>query len=1084
MKQKYLLLSMIPFVFLLLFTITSLALIPGDFGSANNGPPDGCVDFEDLMIFALAYGSTPSDSNWNPSCDIAGPGGSLTPDGVIDFEDLMVFAMHYGEGCGCTLPLSPTLSDPGGTLTSPATYNVDWSSVTEATSYVLQEATSSNFSSGLQEYTTTGTSRSFSHTVTTTTTYYYRVAAVNDCGQSGWSNVEDIEIEGIPSGGTKWTIMVYMDGDNDLDDCAWDDLSELESVSSTDEIKIVTQLDAYYSCSGTFRYYITGATPGASYPLYPDDIVQTLPEQNMADPATLTSFVNWATTNYPAEKYLLVLWNHGAGWREYNIPTKGIIVDETSGDFMTMAELVQGLEGINEVIDIIGFDACLMQMAEVAYEINGLTNVPNYMVGSEASEWGDGWPYDDILAHLLANPEITDTVLCETIVDDFINYCGSVGTLSALDFSAGTYDTYQTLNSFAVALMASSYQNEITAARSSAQSYSYSIGYRCKDIYDFAERIKNSVPDCQSEAQAVMNQVNDLVLFEAHTGSGVANSHGLSIYLPDNASEYDNDYNDLQFAVDTQWDEFLKSGQNKVTGVSAIAITSTLPDMSKLKEKMNQLKSEENVSSYYMLNEIEPLNKGIVEKLIEIEWRAYPEATGYRIYKSTNGSTYSLIGDWQPPTGYDWYGWWDYDVVEGNTYFYCVVAYGSFGETSPSQETLTIDTWLPSCSLISPPNGSVITDPTPTFNWNPVGVSSFPYGSIMEGESDLWVYDDTVGSTSWWLLFNNMTVSTVTYNQDGQATSLINGHNYEWNSWAYGYDGDSNLIAMSWSEDWGFDYSVQTSSVYRGFLVGVGDYQYFPDAHGNVDLQAPPFDVDRMYDTLTHSGSGFSLINELIDLQATKEDILNGIASAFAEADEDDVSYFYFSGHGMNYNGVSYLCPTDISYYSSLNSYISTNELETALSAIPGTKVVILDCCYSGGFIGKQIEEEKIFSNAQEFNNNVINVFLSRDLTSSQYKVLTSCLSSQVCWELIPSEGDPFGLFSGVLCEGCGYNYYTHPYFADGNGNSEITLHEAYTYTDEQVTIITTQLNDLYGWNIDQDTQVYPLNSNFVIIEE
>jgi hypothetical protein len=103
MKQKYLLLNMILLVFLIFFA-TSLALIPGDFGSAGGGPPDGCVDFEDLMIFALAYGSTPSDANWNPVCDIAGPGGSLTPDGVIDFEDLMIFALHYGEGCDCTLP--------------------------------------------------------------------------------------------------------------------------------------------------------------------------------------------------------------------------------------------------------------------------------------------------------------------------------------------------------------------------------------------------------------------------------------------------------------------------------------------------------------------------------------------------------------------------------------------------------------------------------------------------------------------------------------------------------------------------------------------------------------------------------------------------------------------------------------------------------------------------------------------------------------------------------------------------------------------------------------------------------------------
>ena len=97
MKQKYLLLSMALFFFLILFSTTSLALIPGDFGSADNGPPDGVVDFEDLMIFALAYGSTSADTNWNPDCDIAGDGGVLEPDGVVDFEDLMIFAMHYGQ---------------------------------------------------------------------------------------------------------------------------------------------------------------------------------------------------------------------------------------------------------------------------------------------------------------------------------------------------------------------------------------------------------------------------------------------------------------------------------------------------------------------------------------------------------------------------------------------------------------------------------------------------------------------------------------------------------------------------------------------------------------------------------------------------------------------------------------------------------------------------------------------------------------------------------------------------------------------------------------------------------------------------
>ena len=221
-----------------------------------------------------------------------------------------------------------------------------------------------------------------------------------------------------------------------------------------------------------------------------------------------------------------------------------------------------------------------------------------------------------------------------------------------------------------------------------------------------------------------------------------------------------------------------------------------------------------------------------------------------------------------------------------------------------------------------------------------------------------------------------------------------------------------------------------------------------------------------------------------MDLQATKSAILNGIANAFSGADNDDVSYFYFTGHGINESGVSYLCPTNVSYYSPLSAFISTNELENALSAIPGSKVVILDCCHSGGFIGKQIGEEEISTNPQDFNDNVIDVFLSRDLTGSQYKVLTSCLSYQVSVELVVGELDPFGLFSGVLCEGCGYDYYTHPYSADGNINGEITLQEAYTYTYETVNTIAAELNYTYGWNIDQDTQVYPLNSDFIIIEE
>jgi len=264
--------------------------------------------------------------------------------------------------------------------------------------------------------------------------------------------------------------------------------------------------------------------------------------------------------------------------------------------------------------------------------------------------------------------------------------------------------------------------------------------------------------------------------------------------------------------------------------------------------------------------------------------------------------------------------------------------------------------------------------------------------------------------------------------------------------------------------------------VRRALLVGVGDYQYFPDIFGNSDLTAPPLDVDMMHSTLNNSSSGFSSFTELKDLQASKTAILNGIATAFSEADSDDVSYFYFSGHGMNYEGISYLCPTDASYFPPLSSYVSTNELESALSAIPGTKVIFLDSCHSGGFIGKGKESENNILKEEliNFNNDVVNVFFEGSskglLTTNQYKVLTSCHYYQVCYEMIPGDENSYGVFTRALCSGCGYY---GDYFADSNSDNKVSLQEAYLYVIDWV----------YSLGIEQDVQIYPSNSSFTIID-
>ena len=262
--------------------------------------------------------------------------------------------------------------------------------------------------------------------------------------------------------------------------------------------------------------------------------------------------------------------------------------------------------------------------------------------------------------------------------------------------------------------------------------------------------------------------------------------------------------------------------------------------------------------------------------------------------------------------------------------------------------------------------------------------------------------------------------------------------------------------------------------VYRALCVGIGDYIQGSEN----DLSAPPYDVDRMMQVFDNckfgvSNTTFSIISYLKDLQATKLNILQSISSTFMGADSNDVSYFYFSGHGSLVGNESFICPADITFYT--GSAISTDELENALSSIPGTKIVFLDTCHSGGFIGKgQAElitpQEEIAS----FNENIIDVFSQQQpkalLTTNQYKVLASCHYYQYCYELTPEEGDPFGVFTMALITGCGY-FGNYP--ADINLDTRISLQESYLFVKDWVS----------NYNIYQDVQVFPDDSPFTIVE-
>jgi hypothetical protein len=283
---------------------------------------------------------------------------------------------------------------------------------------------------------------------------------------------------------------------------------------------------------------------------------------------------------------------------------------------------------------------------------------------------------------------------------------------------------------------------------------------------------------------------------------------------------------------------------------------------------------------------------------------------------------------------------------------------------------------------------------------------------------------------------------------------------------------------------------ITNEIVYRALLVGVGDYIYYPDNHGNIDLPSPPYDVNRMRQTLGYckfglSNTGFSTISYLKDRQATKSNILQEIASTFPGEDNNDISYFYFSGHGIRVNNTSYLSPVEASYYAPMSTYISVDELEQALSAIPGTKVVFLDTCYSGGFIGKGKGEIKISKEELEsFNDEIINVFSHVQskglLITNQYKVLTAChyyQESMGIYPVVPGDFDPFGVFTLALCESCGYD---GSYPADTNLDTKVSLQEAYLCVKSKVAELDAQIPYI---DITQDVQVYPNNSTFTVVE-
>ncbi len=357
----------------------------------------------------------------------------------------------------------------------------------------------------------------------------------------------------------KWTVMVYMNAKNDLEINGLNDVNEMEMVGSSDEVNIVVELGRINGAtavdgdwSGSRRYLIK-KDDDISHITSP--ILMEMPKTDMGDWKHLVDFAEWSMEKFPARHYMLVVWNHGSGWiKSKEIPAiKGISYDFVTGNHMSIPHFGMAMKEIGK-IDILAMDACLMQMAEVAYQVK---DYAHYIVASEENEPSAGYNYTSVFGLLVENPDMSALELGKVIIDAFVNhYKPLFKNVMHSAIKAAALDEFKVLlDDWTKNVMKVINPRSVIKARSSAQSFAYSEN---KDIYHFIKLLSKMSKNEEfiKKSDNLLKFMDDeLIIHNRVSGSRYPNAYGLAICLPNRL--YSN-YGELKWALDSQWDEFTK----------------------------------------------------------------------------------------------------------------------------------------------------------------------------------------------------------------------------------------------------------------------------------------------------------------------------------------------------------------------------------------------------------------------------------------------------------------------------------------------------------------------------------------------